>query len=197
MIALRNLRVEGRIRAGQHVLINGAGGSVGTFAVQIAKAYDTTVTVVDHTDKLDMLRSIGADRVIDYTREDVTRLGERWDLVIDVVSNRPWSEMKRVTATAGTYVLIGHDHFGASGHRWVGSLGRFAGLLVRSPFVRQLPGIRGASTTNADLMPELLERIEAGQIDPVIDRTYPLREVVEALRYLQTGRVKGKLVLTV
>jgi NADPH:quinone reductase-like Zn-dependent oxidoreductase len=195
-IALRNLRDEGRLTAGQQVLINGAGGSVGTFAVQIAKAYGATVTAVDHTEKLDLLRSIGADRVIDYTEEDFTASGERWDLMLDVASNRPWSEIKGVISPQGTYVLVGHDHFGASGHRWIGSLGRFAWLLLKSPFDRRLAGLRGASTKNADLMDELLRRIDAGEIRPAVDRTFPLADAVEAIRYLESGRAKGKVILT-
>jgi len=195
-IAIQGIRDEGRLQAGQKVLINGAGGGVGTIAVQLAKAYGADVTAVDAPGKLDLLRSIGADRVIDYTEEDFTRSGERFDLVLDIAGNHPWSELRRVLTPEGTYVLIGHDQYGGSGHRWFGSLGRFFKLMVISPFVSQLHPFRGAKDPG-DRLVVLKELIEAGKIRPVIDRTFPLSEVPEAIRYLESGQARGKVVITV
>jgi NADPH:quinone reductase-like Zn-dependent oxidoreductase len=143
-LAVQGVRDEGRVQPGQKVLINGAGGAVGTFAVQLAKAYGASVTGVDATGKLDMLRSIGADQVLDYTQEDFTLRGERYDLVLDIAGNYPWSACRRALTSEGTYVLTGYDQFGSSGHRWFGSLGRFAKLIVVSPFVSQVHPFRGA-----------------------------------------------------
>jgi NADPH:quinone reductase-like Zn-dependent oxidoreductase len=195
-LAVQAVRDEGRVRSGQRVLINGAGGAVGTFALQLAKAYGADVTGVDAPEKLDMLRSIGADRVIDYTLEDFTRSGERYDVVLDIAGTRPWSEVKRALTPDGTYVLIGHDQYGASGHRWFGSLGRFFKLMVISPFVSHLHPFRGAKDPG-DRLVVLKELIEAGKIAPVIDRTFPLSEVPEAIRYLESGQTRGKIVITV
>ena len=195
-IAVQGIRDEGRVQPGQKVLINGAGGGVGTTAVQLAKAYGADVTAVDAPEKLDMLRSIGADRVLDYTKDDFTRSGERYDLVLDIAGNHPWSELKRSFTPEGTYVLIGHDQYGGSGHRWFGSLGRFFRLMVIAPFVSQLHPFRGAKDPG-DRLVVLKELIEAGKITPVIDRTFPLSEVPEAIRYLESGEVQGKVVITV
>ena len=195
-LAVQAVRDEGRIRSGQRVLINGAGGAVGSFAVQLAKAYGADVTGVDAPEKLDMLRSIGADRVVDYTQEDFTESGERYDVVLDIAGTRPWSESKRALTPDGTYVLIGHDQYGRSGHRWFGSLGRFAKLMVISPFVSHLHPFRGAKDPG-DRLIVLKELIEAGKITPVIDRTFPLSEVPEAIRYLASGQAGGKIVITV
>jgi NADPH:quinone reductase-like Zn-dependent oxidoreductase len=176
-------------------LINGAGGGVGTMAVQLAKAYGADVTAVDAPAKLDMLLSIGVDRVVDYTQEDFTRSGERYDLILDIAGNHPWSELRRVLAPDGAYVLIGHDQYGGSGHRWFGSLGRFFRLMVISPFVSQLHPFRGAKDPG-DRLVVLKELIEAGKVTPVIDRTFPLSEVPDAIRYLESGRAQGKVVIT-
>jgi NADPH:quinone reductase-like Zn-dependent oxidoreductase len=195
-IAIQGLRDEGRLRAGQRVLINGAGGGVGTFAVQIAKAMGADVTAVDVPEKLDMLRSIGADRVIDAAREDFTRGVEGYDLVLDIPGNHPFSEIRRVLTPSGTYVLIGHDAYGRLGRRWIGSLGRFLRLLVLSLFVKQLPGLRGAKDPG-DRLRVLRELLEEGKVSPVIDRTFPLAEVPAAIRHLAEGRVRGKVVITI
>jgi NADPH:quinone reductase-like Zn-dependent oxidoreductase len=195
-IAMQGVRDEGRVQAGQRVLINGAGGAVGTFAVQLAKAYGADVTGVDVTGKLDVLRSIGADRVIDYTREDFTQSSQRYDVIIDLPGNHPWSDLRRALTPEGTYVLIGHDQYGSAGHRWFGSLGRFAKLLVISPFVSQLHPFRGTKDPG-DRLVVLKQLIEAGKLMPVIDRTFPLSEVPEAIRYLESGQAVGKVVITV
>jgi NADPH:quinone reductase-like Zn-dependent oxidoreductase len=195
-IAVQGIRDEGRVQPGQRVLINGAGGGVGTTAVQLAKAYGADVTAVDAPEKLEMLRSIGADRVVDYTQEDFTRSGERYDVVLDIAGNHPWSQLRRVLTPEGTYVLIGHDQYGGSGHRWFGSLGRFFRLMVISPFVSHLHPFRGAKDPG-DRLVVLRELIEAGKITPVIDRTFPLSEVPEAMRFLESGQAQGKIVITI
>jgi NADPH:quinone reductase-like Zn-dependent oxidoreductase len=195
-IAVQGIRDEGRVRSGQKVLINGAGGGVGTIAVQLAKAYGAEVTAVDAPVKLDMLRSIGADRVVDYTAEDFTKGDERYDVVMDIAGNHTWSELRRVLTADGSYVLIGHDQYGGSGHRWLGSLGRFFKLMVISPFVSQLHPFRGAKDPG-DRVAVLKELVEAGKITPVIDRTFPLDEAPDAIRYLESGAAQGKVVLTV
>jgi NADPH:quinone reductase-like Zn-dependent oxidoreductase len=150
---------------------------------------------VDATGKLDMLRSIGADEVLDYTKEDFTRRDERYDFVLDIAGNHPWSEAKRAVTPDGTYVLSGFDQYGASRHRWFGSLGRFAKLIVIAPFVSQLHPFRGAKDPG-DRLVVLKELIEAGKVTPVIDRTFALSEVPEAMRYLESGQATGKVVIT-
>ena len=195
-IAIQGVRDEGRLRAGQRVLINGAGGGVGTFAVQIAKALGAAdVTAVDVAEKLELLRTIGADRVLDAA-EDFTAGSDRYDVIIDIPGDRPFASIKRILTPAGTYVLIGHDAFGREGRRWVGSMGRFVKLVVRSPFEKQLPGLRGAKDPGDRL--QLLTRLLAdGAVVPVIDRTFPLAEVPSAIRYLETGAATGKIVITI
>jgi NADPH:quinone reductase-like Zn-dependent oxidoreductase len=195
-LAVQHVREEGRVEPGQRVLVNGAGGAVGSFAVQLAKAWGANVTGVDATEKLQMLRSIGADQVLDYTKEDFTRRDERYDFILDIAGTRPWRECRRALAPNGTYVLSGFDQYGGSGHRWFGSLGRFAKLIVIAPFVRSLHPFRGTKDPG-DRLVVLKELIQAGRITPVIDRTFRLSEVPEAIRYLETGQARGKLVVTV
>ena len=195
-IAVQGIRDEGRVQAGDRVLVNGAGGGVGIFAVQIAKALGAEVMGVDDATKLEMIRSIGADQVIDYTEEDFVQSGSRYDVILDVAGTRPFSVIRRALADDGTYVLIGHDHFGAYGRRWIGSLGRFLKLLVMSPFTSQLTGLRGARDPG-DRLSFVRSLIEAGKITPVLDRTFPLAEVPEAIRYLESGKNLGKVVITV
>ena len=195
-LAVQHVRDEGRVQPGETVLINGAGGAVGTFAVQLAKTYGAHVTGVDAPGKLDMLRSIGADEVLDYTREDFTRRDERYGFILDIAGNHPWSKCRRALTADGTYVLSGYDQYGRSGHRWFGSLGRFARLIVISPFVRHLHPFRGTKDPG-DRLVVLKGLIEAGALAPVIDRTFPLSKVPEAIRYLETGQARGKIVITV
>jgi NADPH:quinone reductase-like Zn-dependent oxidoreductase len=195
-IAIQGLRDEGRLQAGQRVAIVGAGGGVGTIAVQVAKAWGAEVTGVDAGGKLDAIRSLGADRVIDHTREDFAKEPGRYDLVLDIAGARRFSEVRRALAADGTYVLIGHDQYGREGRRWVGSLGKFASLLVRSPFVRQLPGLRGAHDPG-DRLKVVRELMEAGSVRPVVDRTFGMSEVSAAIRYLEQGGAIGRVVLTI
>jgi NADPH:quinone reductase-like Zn-dependent oxidoreductase len=196
IITLQNLPTGSRLQPGQRVLVNGAGGGVGAFAVQLAKAYGTTVTGVDNTGKLDMIRSLGADRVIDYTREDFTRGRDRYDVIFDVVGTRPFSDCRRALTPQGTYVLIGHDRFGNAGHRWLGSMPHLLGLVALSPFVRQLPDPRLSRPSRQDSMAVLRDLLETGKLTPVIDSTYPLNEVPEAIRHLMEGDPRGKIVIT-
>jgi NADPH:quinone reductase-like Zn-dependent oxidoreductase len=197
LIVLQNLPNEGPLKPSQSVLVNGAGGGVGALAVQIAKAYGAGVTGVDSAGKLEMVRSLGADRVIDYTVEDFTRSGERYDLIFDIPGNRPFADCRRVLAPDGKYVLIGHDRFGQGAGRWFGSVPHVLKLVALSPFVRQLPPPHFSMPNKKDQMALLRELLEAGKLTPVIDRTYPLGEVPEAIRYLEEGRARGKVVVSV
>ncbi len=185
----------GRLRPGRRVLVNGAGGGVGALVVQVAKAHGAHVTGVDHTRKLELIRSLGADEVIDYTREDFTLGDQRYDLIVDIPGNHPYSACRRVLAGDGTYVLIGHDHYGHVGRRWMGSLPRFAGLGIRSMFERRLrPGVTRPS--KMDAMEALRGYLEAGQLTPVIDRAFPLADAGQALGYLAEGEPVGRVILT-
>jgi NADPH:quinone reductase-like Zn-dependent oxidoreductase len=197
LIALQNLPNEGRLQPGQRVLVNGAGGGVGALAVQITKAYGAEVTGVDSTEKLEMVRSLGADHVIDYTVEDFTQRGERYDLIFDIPGNHPFADCRRVLTPYGKYVLIGHDRFGQGAGRWFGSLPRALKLVALSPFVSQIPTPNFSRADKRYQMAVLKELLEAGKLTPVIDRTYPLSEVPEAIRYLEEGHARGKVVIAV
>ena len=188
--ALQGLRDKGRIQPGQRVLINGAAGGVGTFAVQLAKSFGADVTGVCSTRNMDMVRSIGADRVVDYTRDDFTRGPERYDLILDSVGSRPLSECRRVMQPRGTCVIVG-----GSGGRWLGPLIVGLEAIVLSRFVSQNLLMFLASINIADLM-VLKGLIEAGNVTPVIDRRYPLTEVPAAIRYLEEGHARGKVVIS-
>ena len=197
LIALRGVRDEGQVRAGQSVLVNGAGGGVGMFAVQLAKAYGAEVVGVDTTTKLDAIRSIGADGVIDSTEDDFTRGRRHYDVIIDVPGNRPFSDCRRVLTPDGKYVLIGHDGYGTTRGPWLGSLPTFLKLLAISPFVRQLPKPGFSMPSKHHSLAVLNSFLEDGTITPVVDRTFTLSEVRDAIRYLATGDAQGKVVLTV
>ena len=197
LIVLQNLPDEELLQPGQSVLVNGAGGGVGAIAVQIAKAHGAEVTGVDETTKLEMVRSLGADRVIDYTKEDFTRSGERYDLIFDIPGNRPFADCRRVLTANGKYVLIGHDRFGQGAGRWLGSIPRVLKLVALSPFVSQLPSPNFSMPNKKDSMALLREFLEAGKLTPVIDRRYLLEEVPEAIRHLEEGHARGKLIIAV
>lgn len=197
LIALMNLRDQGRVSAGQHVLVNGAAGSVGVWAVQLAKAFGAQVTAVDAPAKLDLLSDLGADHVIDYTQQDFSRMGTRYDVVFDVVSQAPFSQVRQALKPEGTFVLVGHDQYGRSGHRVLGSLGRMLPLMAMSPVVRQLPGIRSGPPREENWA-TIVELLGAGQIRPVVDqRTFPLEEAAAAIDYIMTGAAMGRVVLRV
>jgi NADPH:quinone reductase-like Zn-dependent oxidoreductase len=188
--ALQGLRDKGRIQAGQKVLINGAAGGVGTFAVQIAKSFGADVTGVCSTRNVDMVRSIGADRVIDYTREDFTKGGQRYDLILDNVGNHSLLDCRRALNPKGKYVMIG----GPAG-RWIDPLPRAFNAFLLSRFVTQDMGMFLAALNKQDLT-ILRDLMQAGKVTPVIDRRYRLSEVPAAIRYLEEGHARGKVLIT-
>ena len=190
--ALQAVRDRGKVRPDQRVLIIGAGGGVGTFAVQLAKAFGAEVTGVCSTTKVELVRSIGADRVIDYTREDFADGRNRFDVILDIAGNRSLSHLRRALAPEGTLVIVG----GEGGGRWLGGVDRTLRALMLSPFARQKLGTWIATQPKEDLE-ALRELLEAGKVTPVVDRTFPLTEVPEAIRYLRDGRARGKVVITV
>jgi NADPH:quinone reductase-like Zn-dependent oxidoreductase len=190
--ALQALRDKGKVRPGQRVLVIGAAGGVGSFAVQLAKAYGAEVTGVCSTTKVDLVRSLGADHVVDYTRRDVTDGGRRHDLVIDTAGNRPLSHLRRTLTPTGTLVLVG----GEGGGRLFGRFDRLLRAVLLSPFLRQRLRVLVSMERRKDLE-TLRELIEAGTLTPVVDRTYPLGEVPEAIRYLEAGHARGKVAITV
>jgi NADPH:quinone reductase-like Zn-dependent oxidoreductase len=195
-IAYLNLMDVGMLRPGQRVLVNGGAGGVGALALQLAKGFGAHVTGVDSTAKQDLMRSLGADRVIDYTEKNFTRLGERYDLIFDIPGNHPFSACRRALASEGKYVLIGHEKFGESGRSVFGLIPHMFGLMARSLFSKQLPGPGFSMPAKKDVMEVLRKFLEAGKITPVIDRTFPLGEAAQALRYLQSGNVLGRVIIT-
>jgi NADPH:quinone reductase-like Zn-dependent oxidoreductase len=191
LAALHGIRDAGKVRAGQRVLINGASGGVGTFAVQIAKALGAEVTGVCSTRNVDMVRSIGADHVVDYTQEDFTQGGPRYDLILDNVGNHSLSDTRRALTPNGMLLSNGAPVGG-----WFGGIDRVAKAAVASLFVRQQARPFLSLPSQEDLA-ALKELAAAGKITPVIDRTYPLREAPEAVSYLGQGHARGKVVITV
>jgi NADPH:quinone reductase-like Zn-dependent oxidoreductase len=174
-------------------LINGAGGGVGTFAVQIAKSFGARVTGVTSSTNVEMVSEIGADGVIDYTKQDFTRGGQRYDLMIDIAGNHPWSECKRVLHPKSTFVIVG----GLSKKPWLGPLTHSAALIVTSMRASQhVVPLFLAKLSKEDLV-ILQGLLESGQVKPVIDRTYSLSETAEAIRYLEAGHARGKVVISV
>jgi NADPH:quinone reductase-like Zn-dependent oxidoreductase len=192
LTALQALRDAGRLEAGQRVLIVGASGGVGTFAVQIAKAFGAEVTGVCSTSKRDLVRAIGADHVIDYTREDFADGSRRYELVLDIGGNSPLSRLRRVLTPSGTLVIVG----GEDGGRFTGGFGRQLRAVGLSPFVRQRLVMKTPNEHHADLQP-LAELIDAGKLTPSIERTYTLHHAPDAMRHLEAGRARGKLAITV
>ena len=189
VVALQNLIAKRPIEPGQKVLINGAGGGVGTFAVQLAKHYGAEVTGVDSAAKLDLLRSIGADHTIDYTRENYTESGQNYDLILDVVAYRSIFAHQRPLGSEGIFIYIG------------GSTSSIFQALLLGPLISRREGkkigIGKWAPNNQEDLVFLTEHIEAGKVVPVIDKRYPLREVPEAMRYLEEGHALGKVVITV
>jgi len=192
--ALQAVRDKGKVQPGQKVLINGASGGVGTFAVQIAKSLGADVTGVCSTRNVDLVRSLGADRVIDYTKEDFAKGAERYDVILDNVPNHSLSECRHVLNPNGKYVMIGGG--GPNDSRWVGPFGRIIAALVVSPFVSQEMGMMMADANQKDLT-ILGDLMQSGKVKPVIDRTYKLSEVPDAIRYVEQGHARGKVVITV
>jgi NADPH:quinone reductase-like Zn-dependent oxidoreductase len=191
LTALQGLRDHGKVRAGQKVLIIGASGGVGTYAVQMAKAFGAEVTGVCSTTKVDVVRSIGADHVIDYTREDFAT-EQRYDVILDIGGNSSLSRLRRALTPKGTLVIAGGEADGRS----LGGSDRQLRALLLSPFVGQKLGTFISRENHQDMI-VLKELIEAEKVTPIIDRTYPLSDVPEAIRYMREGRARGKLVITV
>jgi NADPH:quinone reductase-like Zn-dependent oxidoreductase len=190
--ALQALRDKGGVQPGQQVLIIGAGGGVGTFAVQLAKAFGAEVTGVCSTAKVDLVRSLGADAVVDYTISDFAAGADRYDLIVDTAGYRSLAQLRRALTPKGTLVIVG----GEGGGRWLGGLDRLLRALVMSPVVGQKLGGLLATENRQDL-DAMTELIEAGKVTPVIDRTYPLSEAADAIRYLEQGHPAGKIVVIV
>jgi NADPH:quinone reductase-like Zn-dependent oxidoreductase len=191
--ALQALRDKGKIQPGQKVLINGASGGVGTFAVQIAKSLGADVTGVCSTRNVDLVRSLGADHVIDYTKEDFAKGAERYDVILDNVPNHSLSDCRGVLTPKGKYVMVGGG--GPNDGRWIGPFGRVINTLLLSPFVSQEMGMFMADTNKKDLT-VLAALMESGKVKPVIDRRYKLTEVPAAIAYLEEGHARGKVVIT-
>ncbi|GII05385.1 NAD(P)-dependent alcohol dehydrogenase [Planobispora takensis] len=190
--ALHGLRDAGKVQQGHKVLVIGAGGGVGTFAVQLAKVFGAEVTGVCGPAKADLVRSIGADHVLDYTREDFTGRPERYDLILDIAGNRPLSRMRRALTPRGTLVIMG----GEEGGKWTGGLGRQFRAMLPSPFSGHRLRALVSLHREKDLA-FLAELLEAGRFAPVVSRTYPLAEAREAVRYVSGGHAEGKVVITV
>jgi NADPH:quinone reductase-like Zn-dependent oxidoreductase len=190
--ALQGLRDHGHIQPGQEVLINGASGGVGTFAVQIAKSFGAKVTGVCSTRNVEMVRGLGADRVIDYTREDFTRSDRRYDLMLDIAGSRSWSECRRVLNRQATLVMVG----GPDTNRLLGPLSHLVKLRVASLRSSRKIAFFVTTVNNSDMV-VLRDLLESGKVKPVIDRRYSLSEIAEAFRYLGEGHAKAKIVITV
>ena len=183
---------NGRIKAGQHVLITGASGGVGSYAVQLAKAFGADVTGVASTQKLDLVRSLGADHVIDYTQDDFAATGHRYDLIIDIAGNPTLSRLRRALTATGTAVITG----GEDGGGLTGGMNRQLRGLILSLFVRQRITMFVNKESGSDLV-RLTELIEAGKVTPSVDRTYPLDQAADALRHLAEGKVRGKVAIAI
>jgi NADPH:quinone reductase-like Zn-dependent oxidoreductase len=192
LTALQGLRDKGQLQPGQKVLINGASGGVGTFAVQIAKAFGAEVTAVCHTRHVDAIRSLGADHVVDYAREDFTRSGQPYDLVLDVSGGRPWRECRRVLKPNATFVLIG----GPKTNRLIGPLAHIIRIRLASLRASQKVIFFIANVNREDLI-FMNELLEAGKVTPLIDRQYPLGELSQAMHHFAEGHPHGKIVITV
>jgi NADPH:quinone reductase-like Zn-dependent oxidoreductase len=190
--ALQALRDKGKVQAGQQVLINGASGGVGTFAVQIAKSFGAEVTGVCSTKNVDMVRSLGADHVLDYTKEDYTQGEARYDLIVDMVSSRSLLENRRVLKPDGIFVIIG----GPSEGDFLGPMMIPVKAMLLSPFVRQDMSMMLADSTKEDLA-FIADLIHTGKLTPVIDRHYKLEDVPEAVAYLEEGHARGKVIIDI
>jgi len=192
LTALQGLRDHGHVEPGEKVLVIGASGGVGSFAVQIAKAFGAEVTGVCSTAKVDLVRSLGADHVIDYTQGDIGDSGERYDVILDTGGHRSLSQLRRALTPRGRLVIVGSE----TGGRWLGGADRQVRAMVLSVFVGQKLGTFVSTDNHADLM-AVKELIESGRVTPAIDRSYPLSDAPDAIRYVQEGHARGKVVITV
>jgi NADPH:quinone reductase-like Zn-dependent oxidoreductase len=191
LTALQGVRDHGKLAPGQQVLIIGASGGVGTYAVQLAKAFGAEVTAVCSTTKVELVRSLGADHVVDYTREDFAKGEQRFDVILDIGGNSSLSRLRRVLVPKGRLVIVGGETSG----RWLGGVDRQIRALALSPFVSQTLKTFVCKENHEDLV-VLTELIEAGRVTPAVDRAYPLTEAPKAIRYLDEGRARGKVVIT-
>jgi NADPH:quinone reductase-like Zn-dependent oxidoreductase len=190
--ALQGLRDKGQIKAGQKILINGASGGVGTFAVQIAKSFGADVTGVCSTRNVNLVRSLGADHVIDYTKEDFTKGSERYDLIFDTVGNHALLDYRRVLNPHGIFVIVGAQ----SDDPWLGPLSSPIKAFVISPFISQKFSMLMADVNQTSDLDTLRDLMQAGKVTPVIDRQYPLKETPAAMRYLEQGHARGKVIVS-
>lgn len=195
-IALFNLRGVRQWPAGKRVLVIGGAGGVGSLAVQIMKAQGAHVTAVDSTAKLDMLRVLGADQVIDYIREDITKRGVLYDLIFDIPGHRPFATFKQMLTPDGQYVPIGHENYGAFGKHVFGLIPHFLWLMLVSRFVRQLRGPKLPAPTKRGSIEVLRQLLESKKVTPIIDSTFPLGEIREAFRHMIEDEVQGKVIIT-
>jgi NADPH:quinone reductase-like Zn-dependent oxidoreductase len=192
LTALQGLRDSAHVQPGQKVLVIGASGGVGTFAVQLAKTFGAEVTGVCGTTKIDLARSLGADHVIDYTREDITAHGQRYDVILDTGGHRSLTHLRRALAPKGTLVIVGSE----TGGRWLGGFDRS----LRAPLLSRFTGQKLTPLVNSENARDLValtELIEAGKVTPAVDRTYPLSETAAAIQHMVDGRARGKVVITV
>ncbi len=194
LIALQNLPDRAQL-GGKNVLINGAAGGVGSIALQIGRASGARVTGVDARKKLDYLRQLGADHVIDYQHEDCTRSMERYDLIYDVASTLSFADCIRVLTPGGKYVMIGHDHYGTAGRHLFGNLPAFFRLTARALFSDHLPPLSFALLPKPESLAYLRELLTSGQLTPIVDRVFPLAEAAAALEYLTSGSARGRIIL--
>jgi NADPH:quinone reductase-like Zn-dependent oxidoreductase len=190
--ALQALRDRGAVQPGQHVLVIGASGGVGTFAVQLAKAFGAQVTGVSSTTKVDLVRSLGADHVVDYSRDDFAATGTRYDLILDIGGNTSLSRLRRALTPKGTLVIVGGETSG----KWLGGTDRQVRAMVLSMFVSQKLGTFIAAVKHEDLL-VLAQLAEAGQLTPAVDRTFALAEAPKAIRHVEEGHARGKVVVTI
>jgi NADPH:quinone reductase-like Zn-dependent oxidoreductase len=191
LTALQALRDQAKVKPGDRVLIHGAGGGVGTYAVQIAKALGATVTAVTGTRNVELIGTLGADRVVDYTKDDIARLRGRFDAVIDIAATRSVSDLRRVLAPGGIFVQVGAAKHGG----WIGVFARVIGVILRAKVLRQRVTFFVSQVRHDDLI-QLDELVRTGKLRPAIDRTYPLAEAREAVRYVGTGEARAKVVVT-
>lgn len=194
MTALQGLRKHGNIQPGQKVLINGASGGVGTFAIQIAKALGAHVTAVCSGRNIELVKSLGADEVIDYTREDFAKRPERYDLFLDNVPNHPLSECRAVLTPTGKYVMIGGG--GPNDGKWIGPVGRVVQMMIQRQFQKAPVTMMMAENDKAD-MNFLTELMQTGKVKPIIDKTYKLNEISAAINYLEAGHARGKVAIVI
>ncbi|MEU4192403.1 NAD(P)-dependent alcohol dehydrogenase [Kribbella sp. NPDC026611] len=192
MTALQGVRDHGHVQSGDKVLITGASGGVGSYAVQLAKVFGAEVTAVCSTTKLDLVRSLGADHIVDYTQEDFTASGDRYDVILDIAGNTPLARLRRTLTPNGTLVIMGGETDG----KWLGGSDRQLRAMALSPFVSQKLGTF-VNSEKHELLLDLTPLLESGDVTPAIDRTYPLEETPKAIRYLLDGHARGKLAITI